>query len=920
MSTKARYAVGIDLGTTHTAVASSLLGDPKPPSIFPIPQLVTPGEIEARELFPSCLYSPPEGEIEQDPFGDAPFVLGELARRRGAEVTGRLVASAKSWLSHAAVDRTAPILPWGAEGDDATVQRISPVEASARCLRHVRAAWDNAHPEAPLAEQDVVLTVPASFDDAARELTLTAARDAGLSVRLLEEPQAAFYCALSRGHDAGEDGLTLVCDVGGGTTDLSLFRVQKGEVERVAVGKHLLLGGDNMDLALAHLAEKALTEGGEPLDGARFGQLVTACRAAKEELLGEGAPASAKVTLLGKGARLLGSARSVVITREEAERVVLEGFFPMASRTDKPARARGGLIAFGLPYERDTAITRHVAAFFARHAEGETGPRALLLNGGVFRAKRVVERLTSAIEAWGGPPINVLPLDDPDLAVAKGAVVYALSRRGHGARIGGGSARGLYVGLDAGKGARQLVCVVPKGAPEGVPQRADMNRQRTFGLVVGRPVRFDLYATDELSHRAGEIVPFDDDHFEPLPPVATRFEPGDNAREVRVSLEGERSAIGTLELSCVEVLGAGDTGGVGAEGPLAEPEPPPRTAPPRRFRLAFQLRHDAAEAQATTARPPPMAARRLDEAREAIDRVFGKGRSDVAPRAAKDLVRDLERAVGPRAEWSMEVTRALFDALAPGVKARRRSADHERVFWMLAGYCLRPGFGAPGDRERAAVIAPLFAERLAFDETRNYEQLWIALRRVAGGLDEAAQTAIRDAIDPLIAPAEKRLKKPKGLRADAPNELCDMAASLERVAPARRSELGGWLLERTWTSRDPRIWAAIGRIGARVPSYASAHHVVTPLVAERWIDHLLREKWQDLPTAAEAASRLARLTGDRARDVSDRVRREVERRLVAASAPAPLIRAVREVVEVEDGYRASFFGDALPVGLKLVSA
>lgn len=946
-----RLVVGIDLGTTHTVVA---FADPTrvgPPEVFPIPQLVAPGEIEARPLFPSFLFAPPAGESAGDPWGDAPWIAGELARRRGGEVPGRLVASAKSWLCHAGVDRTAAILPWGL-GEEATdVPRISPVDVAARLLGHVRAAWNDAHPARPLEGQDIVLTVPASFDEVARELTLEAARRAGLPVRLLEEPQAAFYDYMQRvphGLEAlaAEHGeaLVLVCDVGGGTTDLSLIQVRKSEgeasaagpftVERVAVGHHLLLGGDNMDLALAHLCEPRLVGPEGKLDAARFGQLVLACRAAKERLLGDDPPADVPVTVLSAGAKLVGSARSTRLAREEVERVVFDGFLPAAPRDARPARARTALVAFGLPYERDVAITRHLAWFFARHAPGEAGPRALLLNGGVFRASRIAARLAQAIEGWGGPPLEVLPHADPDLAVARGAVAYGLALRGLGLRIEGGAPRGYYVGVGGAvqDGRKLAVCVVPRGAREGMRQVAE---GRMFALTVGRPVRFDLYASEDAAlHRPGEVVAIDDERFSRLPPVATSVaaEPAVGAkggagagpaREVRVALEGELMPIGTLELSCVEV---------GVEG-----------REPQRFRLTLQVREPVAEEPAgwtpsSGASPEapslPMSmtsmrssragavtpgGKRIEEARAAIERAFGKSREGGEARDAKNLVRELERILGERGGWTTELARTLFDALTPHSRSRKRTPDHERVFWQLAGFCLRPGFGDPLDPTRVARIAPLFSERLAFpQEARGWQQLWIAFRRIAAGLDEAFQISLRDATDPLIAPAEKRLKKPKGLKLEAEGDLLDLVSSLERVPAARRSELGSWILERTWTSRDPRLWAALGRIGARVPTYASVHHVVSPPVAERWIDHLLREKWADLPSAPQAAVQLARVTDDRARDVSERVRREVERRLVSIGAKEDWIRAVREHVPVAESERVAFFGENLPVGLRLV--
>jgi len=318
---------------------------------------------------------------------------------------------------------------------------------------------------------------------------------------------------------------------------------------------------------------------------------------------------------------------------------------------------------------------------------------------------------------------------------------------------------------------------------------------------------------------------------------------------------------------------------------------------------------------------PPRANRALDTAASAVSRVYGKTRGDVTSREAKDLVRELERALGERATWDTATTRALFDVLAPGKSGRRRSPDHERVFWQLAGFCLRPGFGDPMDPSRVALIAPLVPERLSFpDQTRGWQQFFIAWRRVAAGMSDAQQAALRDLADPWLAPAEARPKKtPKGAKPLADPEMLDMVALLERVPATRRAELGGWILERTWTDRDPRLWAALGRIGARVPAYASLDHVIAPQIVERWFDQLLREKWDQIPSAPDAAVALARLTGDRARDLSEPVRKEVVRRLTTVGAREESIRAVKEVVAIEEEDRAAFWGESLPVGLRLAT-
>ncbi|MEJ7731180.1 MAG: hypothetical protein WKG00_18435 [Polyangiaceae bacterium] len=563
------------------------------------------------------------------------------------------------------------------------------------------------------------------------------------------------------------------------------------------------------------------------------------------------------------------------------------------------------------------AITRHVSWFFARHAPAATGPRALLLNGGVFNAPRLARRLAEAIEQWGGPPLEVLPHGDADRAVARGAVAYGLALAGRGRRIEGGAARGYYLGVQGRDEARTAVCVVPRGSKEGVRHVVG---ERPFDLVVGRPVRFDLYASDDDRVDApGALVTLDDDGFLALPPLSVSFDAGTARRRssasvappstlrppgpppsrgatVRVALEGELTAVGTVDLACAEVSGA------------------------RRFRLAFQLRGAEEQARAPSAAPPSRAAPRLEEALAAVRKAFGAGAPGEA-RDARQLVRELERLLGDRGGWTTETARALFDALLEDKKARKRSLDHERVFWSLSGFCLRPGFGHPLDAQRVARLVPLFGERLAFpDEARGWQQFWIAWRRIAAGLEEPLQTALRDLCDPFFAPPERKLKKPKGLKLEAGAEMLEMVSSLERVPAARRSELGAWVLERTWTDRDPRLWSALGRLGARIPAYASLHHVVSAQVAERWLEHVMREKWGEIPTAPAAAVQMARLTGDRARDVSAETRREVAAKLRAISAKEEWIRVIEELVPVEEAERAAWFGEALPVGLRLVNA
>lgn len=957
----ARWVVGIDLGTTNTVVACARLPAPgargfPEVAVFEIPQQVSEGAREPRALLPSALYAPLDPRERADdaaglPPGDArfaPWIVGAFARARGAELPARAVTSSKSWLAHGGVDRSAAILPWGAHVDDAeqgeageagearadAPPRVSPIDAGAAVLAHVRRAWDEAHPGEPLAEQAIVLTVPASFDEVARALTVEATRRAGLpeaSVRLLEEPQAAF---LDWARGVGDPGLlellrlagegasaeVLVVDVGGGTTDVSLIEVARDAsapggvaLRRVAVGDHLLLGGDNVDLALAHRLEPRLIGEGAHLSPARFAQLVSACRAAKERLLSEGAPSEVSVTLLGGGSRLIGGQLRAALGREELASIAIEGFFPLVERAElegQRRRPRAGLVSVGLPYAQDPAVTRHLGGFLARHRRAE-GAVAVLLNGGVFHARAFAERVFGVVEILTGRPPTRLPFADPDLAVARGAVAYGLALRGLGRRIGGGASRGYFVGLADEPGRpRRSVCVIPRGAEPGERLVA---RERVLALTVGRAARFDLFASSgsasEARHRPGDVVEIDDD-FVALPKIATAI-PG-QAGEVHVQLEGELTEVGTLSLGLVE------HGSAGA---------------PRHFRLEFELRDEAPPASLgpASAAPPPVSRafeRRLEEARGKLERVFGKPPKDpkdaVDPREAKQLMRELERILGERSSWPTAIVRPLFDFVRPMAGARRRSVDHERAFWSLAGFLLRPGFGDPLDEGRVAAIAPLFGQGLAFPkEAQSWRAWWIAWRRVAGGLDEATQLAIRDLLDPFLAfdePGSGRppRKKPKNVRAEPFEEVLLLASSLERVPPARRGELGAWILERTWTDRDPALYAAIGRLGARVPAYASAHHVVSPRTAGAWLAHLLRADWGAIPTAAWATVQVARRTGDRARDVDPKLAEEVAVKLERGGARPDWIRMVREVVEVDEAQRRELFGEILPAGLRLL--
>ncbi|CAD6512070.1 Hsp70 family protein [Paraburkholderia metrosideri] len=974
MTEMKRYSVGIDLGTSNTVLAyaqtgSTADGGSPPIRVFPIEQLVSPGEVAARPLLPSVRYQPADGELSEGDLqlpwtgsaadnADAkapafaqpqPVVVGRLARLLGAQVPGRLVASAKSWLSHASVDRVAPILPWGAADD---VRKVSPVEASASYLAHVRAAWNQQFPDALLEHQDVVLTVPASFDEGARALTVEAARMAGLTtLRLLEEPQAAFYDWLFHHRERLADELAhtrlvLICDVGGGTTDLTLIEVGpdsgagQPQLTRIGVGNHLMLGGDNMDLALAHLVEARLpgSDGRTRLSAASLSQLVERCRGAKEQLLGPQAPDSASITLLGAGSKLIGGARTAQVTRDEVERVIVDGFFPKVAPNERPGRPRGAIVEFGLPYATDAAVTRHIAAFLSRFAAqsrkalglpdapaassdgngagaGDGGslpiPDTLLLNGGVFRADALTRRLADTLGEWRGEALNVLHNDNPDVAVARGAVAYSLARAGNAPKIGGGSPRSYFLVLDEtgerkqdtgqdAEAAPRGICLLPRGTEEG---HEILIADRTFALRLGHPVRFHLVSSSaDTVYQPGELVDLTGSDFIRLPPIATVVQAHREraARsETRVQIATSLTEVGTLDVHCIEL-----------------------DNPAQRWLLEFQLRGDNPQVDLSTDDPTAAQHPSLDAALEQIDRCFGSRAQKIDPKEVKRLRAQLEQLLGPRDTWNSALLRELFGALWERARRRRRSADHERLWLNLAGYCVRPGFGYPLDEWRVEQLWSLFDDGIQYvNDSQVWSEWWTLWRRAAGGLDESSQLRVLDAMAYLQTAAQSRHKLPFDVAKSGLADMLRLSASLERIPVERKIELGEAVLTRLKKpAENHQSWWAVGRIGARRPFYGSAHSVVPPEIAGRWLNAILALDWKKVDPAAFAAVQIARMTGDRSRDLADDLRHTVLRRLEASNAPRAWITMVSENVELDNADEGRVFGESLPAGLKLIAS
>jgi molecular chaperone DnaK (HSP70) len=944
-----RFVIGIDLGTTNCAVAYvDRAARQRAVQVFAIPQLIAPGELRPRALLPSFLYLPGSHELAPDstrlPWdGARRYAVGEFARAQGARVPGRLVSSAKSWLCHHGVNRTAAILPWAGSSD---VDKVSPVDASARYLQHIREAWNAtraAGESSRFEQQDVVLTVPASFDEVARDLTVDAARAAGIErLTLLEEPQAAFYAWLDEhAHDWSRfvqvGDVILVCDVGGGTTDFSLMAVDEidGQLgfRRLAVGAHLMLGGDNMDVALARALESRLLGRPGKLDAVQWAGLVQACRNAKETLLAADAPPRVPVGVAGRGSRLIGDRLQAELTRDELLRVVLDGFLPATRGDDEPIRQAGtGLQEFGLPYVSDPALPKYLSQFLRRHrvprrdaaTNDLTRPDAILFNGGAFTPALLRDRLVEVLASWFGDVPGwrprVLATDSLDLAVARGAAAYGRIRRDGGVRIHGGTARTYYVGIEAPGSAQPMaVCIVPRGLQEGEELTI---ADGEFQLLVGKPVRFPIYSsTFRNDDQPGMLIPVDDRQMDPLPPVETTLRAGSKTSAVKtvpVSLLARFTEVGTIELWCAA------------------------RHDNRRWRLQFQIRSHASAAApvAEAVREGGSAAdsaETLDETvvEQAVDlvwRAFAEsaaagGAGGPTPGTIMGLLRD---TIGlNRDAWPTPLLRRLWEPVCAAAGYRAISPSHDGRWSHLAGYCLRPGCGFPNDDFRVQQLWRAAHDGPACprdDQARI--PWWIVWRRVAAGLSQAYQEHLHNRLVAVLLPGRSGGRRPSGPRPGT-QELAEMwrvAGCLDRIAETAKRQFAEALLKQL---RRPPLAAhllwSLARIGARVPLFGPLNTVVHVDLVQSWLDQLLTTVSADQVAAVAgeyrlALSSLARRTGDRHRDIDESLRDRVIERLRAVAASEHCVRLVAELSELDSEEQRAVFGDSLPAGLRLIGS
>jgi len=909
------YCVGIDLGTTNSALAYTPISGTfsKVLPLAPV-QLVQPDQATGRPLLPSFGYLAAEGEFPEGtgilPWGPSPLPwVGEVARMLGSRIPGRLIHSAKSWLAHPRVDADSPLLPWQAPKGQ---KRISPVEASRAYLAHLVAAWDHqfGKSQARLGSQRVVITVPASFDDGARRWTYEAAKRAGLTqAGFLEEPLAAFYAWMAENPsevESFEPGMTvLVVDVGGGTTDFTLIGSisDKGDLgwTRLAVGDHLLLGGDNMDLALAHAAESRL---GSRLDGAQMAQLIQVCRAAKEKLLAPEGPEETQVTVTGRGRSLMGGTLTAKLTRADIEKVILEGFFPLCGPQDFPAQAnRAGLQETGLPYARDPGITRHLAAFLARNLPKGTMPDAVLFNGGVFHPPSLRNRVVQSLSNWSettGKSLRVLVPGSLDLAVARGAAHFAWLKETGGKRIGGGSARSYYIGLggsteDQPGGSSTLLCVLPRQSEEGEWHSLD---KPELELSLGEPVRFPLWsATTRPRDKAGDLIRAAEGELLSQGDLHTRLKGGKRAgtRSLKVRLAARPTEIGTLELEL--------------KGPEID----------QTWRLEFQMRPPTAEenpAPGNQAVGETMDDTVVLQGKTKLEEAF----SQPSRERIKSLVRDLEATLAlGKGEWPATACRRFWESLAARAEERKQSPDHHDRWVWLAGWCLRPGLGMPGDDHRMETLWKTLYGPAAGKPREGGTAWWVMWRRVAGGLDESRQTSLLDRIKSVLLPIKGRtiVKPPPGELA----EMWRLAASLERLDIATKLALAEPLLKtiRKPAAPEHAFWA-LARLGTRSPLHGPINTVLSGETIASWIDFLIEgieANPERKPVWSLTCLEWIRLNGDRRLDLSQTDHDRLKRLMISQGLEAELHAQEAQANQGEQDRSARMLGDALPLGLRL---
>ena len=929
--TDKQYVIGIDLGTTNCAVSyvdlASLEADESFNGknvekkslikVFNVPQLTGHGEFTRIPVLPSFLYIPGDYDISskvlKHPWKkDHDIFAGSFARDHGAKIPSRLVSSAKSWLCNPQADRKAKILPWGSQGFD----KVSPVTATSLYLKHIKNAWnhDVKDEDKFLENQFVVITVPASFNEEARQLTIDAVKNAGFgsNVTLLEEPLAAFYSWLINHENTWQnrvkpDDLILICDVGGGTTDFSLISLKESKgsprFERIAVGDHLILGGDNIDLALARKVESHFKAGSKSKTNLTLDKLKTLCyqcREAKEKILDQGV-SSVRITIKGEGRSLIAGTLAADLTKEDVETILLDKFYPYVEPDANFNIDTGREITdFGLPLEKESAVTKHIIKFLENHRDEvkktlfkEPLPDFILFNGGTLKPDLVQKRIQQVIGRYFKSEKSQLPeiLENsiPELAVGIGASYYGLVKQGQGVKVGSGSPRSYYIGvIDKQERLSKAVCLVERGLDEG--SNIDL-QEMEYEVRTNEPVSFDIYSSSFRSgDKAGEIIKIDDS-LAFMPPIQTiiKFGTKGSKKIIPVTLTAQYSEMGTLSMYCNSLVSD------------------------HKWKLSFQLREMQKGFEVNESRT--------------FDEVLIKKSCDLIEHTFIDtlnsndrlrsIVKQIEKIVEQKKiNWPLSFLRSIADKLIELDKTRSHSPEHEAKWLNLAGFCIRPGFGDGFDEERIRKLWKIYLSGLIFKKTQqNRLEWWIFLRRIAAGLKAGQQRQFFQHVSSFLIKSKNSNIK---LSPQERIELWMAMGNMERLLIKDKIVLAKALIPmlKPRKKQDILFWT-LSRLGARELLYGSVDRVVPSLEVVRWINQIMKTTWSKSDPVDNMIAQISRKTGDRTRDIdsedSDRIIKWLQKR----EAKQSIMKMINEKTDMALKEKNIQFGEKLPVGLIL---
>lgn len=903
MAFPSAYRVGIDLGTTNCVVSYVPVSDDSKvssPELLPIPQVMADGSVQEFTHLPSAIYVLAADEIGKiDPVlpwrhHDKERIVGVGALALGQRRAGQLIQSAKSWLSHRQVDRRSAILPWASEFP----KKLSPLEASKILLLHIKQSWNYRFADAPLESQSIALTLPASFDEEARALTLEAAKLAGLNdLYLLEEPQAACYHYISDDEKLSalaDKKMLLVVDIGGGTSDFSLVAIKPTSsktnsvsLKRVAVGEHLLLGGDNLDQALAfQLDPKQISA----LSATRLAALVQQTRQAKETLLGEGAPESLSITVLGGGSRLIGGSQKFDVSRDALLEQIHNGFFPLVNSDDKVKKSDYAMHTLGLPYESDPAFTRHLAAFLQQHktvieaATGSSMPDAVLFNGGLFNSPVLKTRLLEQLSAWSAEPILACAADEPNDAVAKGATMYLNALAGESTRIESGVAHSLYLKL----GEDQFVGILPKGTLKGETIRLEQE----FFVTLGQQVQFPLYRSDDhIDCVVGNIRDQDGLHY--ISTLMTELDGSIDSQETAVTLSVQMTEVGVLQV----VLNANNQ--------------------KDQWRLDFSTQVGSSQGSEQADESDFLHAN-MGQAEEHLAKCFSSAGQKQNPDLVKSLKQDLDQLLGNRDDWNLATSRRLVDKLLSVKSGRTKSAQHERQWLQLMGYCLRPGFGAADDMARVQQVVNTTKAGAQFDTAPVWGQYWTLYRRVAGGLSVEQQTHLFKQFSQYYSPTGQRSRdKMKALTTKSSDDLIRLVGALESLSNEDKVTTIDWLLKRLQKTSEPdTAWWTIGRIASRHLLSGKQEQRIAEDKLFPILETVLKEDWKKRKQAGLAAVLMSQVSLGES-DKLGAIRKKVANKLKKDKCPAQWLERLESQIEINSDELNALVGESLPIGLRL---